>query len=39
VICAGSVSITADRYGHMLPGEADEVGNAFLEGSKLAHAV
>ena len=35
----GSVSITADRYGHMLPGGEDEVGkllDAFLNRSKLA---
>ena len=25
----GSVSITADRYGHMLPGGEDEVGKLF----------
>jgi integrase len=38
----GSVSITADRYGHMLPGGEDEVGklfDAFLERSKSAQAV
>ena len=38
----GSVSITADRYGHMLPGAEDEVGklfDAFLNRSKLAPVV